>query len=342
MPSSIHGFALLSLLLTGLIGFAAHRASLCTVRAVAEVMTSRRAWMLASFAKAVAWTALVAGGVAYFAPASATHVLARIPHSFALAGGFLFGVGAAINGGCSLSTLQRLADGDLSMLGTLAAFVIGVLAWTKIDIVLGVSTLYALPSIWQSGQPWLPALLIALSLWALRELILLWRSAPATDGLCPRILAPSYRLSTAAALLGIAGGLLFNLQGAWTYTNFLRADVASWLGAGPAPTLFHGLLLAALFGGMLLSSMQRGSFAMNRHWHRQLPRRLAGGLLMGVGGALIPGGNDTLIMAAIPSLSWWALADYLALLAGVAAVMLAMRAMTGSLPVVECARDECR
>lgn len=333
---------LLSPLLAGLIGFAAHRASLCTVKAVAEVITSKRAWMLASFAKATAWTAVVAGCIAYFSPTSASPVLELTPPVLGLVGGFLFGVGAAINGGCSLSTLQRLADGDASMLGTLGAFILGVLAWSAFNIRQELSALQSLSSVWQSGQPWVPALLVALTLWAMAELIRLWRSAPPTHRLGQRLLAPTYRLSTSAALLGIAGGLLYNLQGAWTYTNYLRADTASWLGAGPAPSHFHALLLAALLGGMLLSSLQRKSFALNRHWRRHLPRRLGGGFLMGLGGALVPGGNDTLILAAIPTLSPWALANYLALLAGVAAVMLMMMAMAGHLPQVECISDECR
>lgn len=298
--------------------------------------------MLASFAKAAAWTALIAGITTFLSPASNPLVFERLPHVLGLAGGFLFGVGAAINGGCSLSTLQRLADGDLSMLGTLSAFILGVLTWYALGSEGTISTLKALPPVWQSGPSWTPALLIVLALWALSELIRLWRSAAPDDSLRQRLLAPAYRLSTTAALLGIAGSLLYTLQGVWTYTNYLRADTASRLGAGPAPSLFHGLLLAALLGGMLLSSLQRRSFALNHHWRRHLPRRLAGGFLMGFGGALVPGGNDTLILAAIPTLSLWALANYLALLAGVAAVMLAMRTMSGHLPQVECVKDECR
>lgn len=342
MLASIHAFNLLSPLLAGLIGFAAHRASLCTVRAVAEVMTSGRAWILVSFTKAAAWTALVAGITAFLLPASTPLVFERLPHGLGLAGGFLFGVGAAINGGCSLSTLHRLADGDLSMLGTLSAFILGVLAWYALGVEATISTLKRLPSVWQSESSSTSVLLTVLMLFAIIELIHLWRSTIVPPPLRQRLLAPAYRLSTTAALLGIAGGLLYTLQGAWTYTNYLRADTASRLGAGPAPSLFHGLLLAALLGGMLLSSLQRGSFAVNRHWLRHLPRRLAGGFLMGIGGALVPGGNDTLILAAIPALSLWAMANYLALLAGIAVVMLAMLAVSGHLPQVECTTDECQ
>ena len=44
----------------------------------------------------------------------------------AIIGGFLFGVGAAVNGGCAFSTLGHLANDNLWMLTTLFGFCIGV------------------------------------------------------------------------------------------------------------------------------------------------------------------------------------------------------------------------
>ena len=42
---------ILACVLAAMLGFAAHRASVCTVRAVAEVVSSRTAYMLASIVK---------------------------------------------------------------------------------------------------------------------------------------------------------------------------------------------------------------------------------------------------------------------------------------------------
>ncbi len=64
--ASMLGFAL-ALARAALIGFAAHRASLCNVRAVAEIMTSRTAHMLGSLMQAALWMALLAGGLALLA-----------------------------------------------------------------------------------------------------------------------------------------------------------------------------------------------------------------------------------------------------------------------------------
>jgi hypothetical protein len=48
-----------SLLLAALMGFAVHRASLCTVKTVAEIFSSRRAYMMATLLKAVLWVVAV-------------------------------------------------------------------------------------------------------------------------------------------------------------------------------------------------------------------------------------------------------------------------------------------
>jgi uncharacterized membrane protein YedE/YeeE len=331
----------LSIALVMLVGFAAHRASLCTVKAVAEIMTKGAASMLASFAKAAAWTAALSGTILFFTTASGMPVWVRTPHAYALAGGFVFGIGAAVNGGCSFSTLQRLADGDLSMLGTLSGFVVGILGWVFLDQSLGLTVLQTRPSFWQVEHVWRLPLLIILWLWVLQESIRLWGSQTAKAKLHRRLARHTYRPSSAAALLGIAGGLLFTLQGAWTYTNYLRAEVSSWLGATSPPTPFHGVLLGALFLGMLFSSLQRHSFALKLDWGPRLGRHVAGGILMGVGGALVPGGNDTLILVAIPSLSLWAIGVYLALLAGVALTLMTMHMPNGSFDRVECRGDGC-
>lgn len=332
---------LLSVALVMLVGFAAHRASLCTVKAVAEILTSGTAYMLSSFAKAAAWATAVSGTILLFTSAAGAPVLERAPHAFALAGGFMFGVGAAVNGGCSLSTLQRLADGDLTMLGTLAGFIVGVLGWSLLDQRLGLTVLHTQPSFWRAAQGWILPLLTVLWLWALREIARQWHPHNTAERLRHRLAARTYRFSSAAAVLGIAGGLLYTLQGAWTYTNFLRTEAISWLHTVPPPAVAHGFLFAALLSGMLFSSLQRRSFVLQYDWRTHLGRRLGGGFLMGAGGALVPGGNDTLILAAIPTLSPWALGTYLTLLSGVAIALIAMRALTGSLARVECTDDRC-
>ena len=102
-----------ALAVAALLGAAAHRGGLCTVRAVAEMLTTRRAHILWSFLKASLWT------TSFLALAAAAgHAAPLETRSFdemAVAGGLLFGMGAAMNGACALSTFARLAEGHVAM-----------------------------------------------------------------------------------------------------------------------------------------------------------------------------------------------------------------------------------
>src|SRR3990167_4899388 len=88
----------LALLCAALIGFAAHRGSLCNVRAVAEIMTGGSAHMLSSLVQAALWVTLLTGLGAQLMGLSPHVILAPQPAALALLGGILFGMGAALNG----------------------------------------------------------------------------------------------------------------------------------------------------------------------------------------------------------------------------------------------------
>ena len=329
------------LMLAIFIGFASHRASLCTVRAVAELLGSRQGYVLASFAKATAWVSMIYGTLMLLLPASApTTFPVYEPRLLALAGGFLFGVGAAINRGCSLSTLQRLAEGDLWMLLTFAGLGTGILAWSA----LGLAHIHAVaaPLVWPQLGHWGTVLLAVLWLLALRELMRLWRSRPPQLPFWQLPNVPAYRLSTSALIIGVSGGLLYGLQGAWSYSSYLRSSIESAHRHGIPPEHFQAWLFAALIAGMVLSALQRGSFRLRLdRGDNGLLQRYAGGTIMGFGAAMIPGGNDTLILTGIPTLSVWALGAYLALLLGIATTLAVMRMTRGPLPRMECVNDVC-
>ena len=66
-------FALLvSCVLAGVLGFAAHRASVCTVRAVAEMTHSKTGYMLASIVKSAIWVFAITIPVFLLVPQTAT------------------------------------------------------------------------------------------------------------------------------------------------------------------------------------------------------------------------------------------------------------------------------
>lgn len=331
-----------ALLLAAFIGFSSHRASLCTVKAVAELLSSRRGFVLASFGKATVWVAMIYGTLLLFLPSASGTFQVYEPRGLALLGGFLFGVGAAINGGCSLSTLQRLADGDLWMLLTLAGIGTGILAWSIADVSLGLTDAIHVPLIWPQLGFWAAGILAVLWMLAAWELVRLWRSRPRHLSLWRLPGVATYRLSTAALIIGLSGGLMYGLQGAWTYSNYFRTVIESIHRHSPPPGHFQAGLFAALLAGMVASALQRGSFKPHLSAATAgLTRRYVGGIIMGFGAATIPGGNDTLILTGIPTLSGWTLGAYAALLLGVASVLVGMRIFTGQSLHIECASDTC-
>src|SRR4051794_13548036 len=93
-----------AILLAIVLGFASHRASVCTVRAVAEIMSSRRAYMLASVGKSVLWVWAVSFPFFWLVPSAGSSINGWSLTGMALVGAFLFGLGAPINGGCAYST----------------------------------------------------------------------------------------------------------------------------------------------------------------------------------------------------------------------------------------------
>jgi hypothetical protein len=155
-------------------------------------------------------------------------------------------------------------------------------------------------------------------------------------------LSPQYRLSTAALLIGISGTVIFLLIGSPGYTVTLQSLVQGLAGNGALPAATRWILLLAVLAGMFLSTWQRGSFRLD--WRPQWSwlRNIAGGALMGLGTALLPGGNDALVLYGIPSLSPHALPAYAALLVGAAAGLLAMKHLAGIDTRVVCANDSYR
>lgn len=334
----------LALLCALLIGFAAHRASLCNVRAMTEIMTRGSAHMLGSLIQAVLWATALSGVLVSGIGMTPVAVLAPAIIGWSLLGGWLFGVGAAVNGGCSLSTLHRLVDGEWGMLATLAGFALGVTAWAAAGSLITPPALTPTVAVWTRWPGSTAWLLPALLAWAVSRVWSLRRAMRGRPGisLVRSLLAPAYDLSVSAAVMGLAGGLLYALEGAWSYTNHLRRTVLRWADGSIAPLHWHSTLVITLMAGMLISALQRGSIAGRRPSSaRDVPRHLAGGALMGLGATLVPGGNDTVLLNHLPSFTLQAVVTYLAMLAGIVSVLLLAARVRAAMASASCPRGNC-
>jgi hypothetical protein len=281
---------IIACILAAILGFAAHRASICTVRAVAEFTHSGTGYMFASIVKSALWV---------FAITIPVFLLLLTVLGFA-AGVLLF---VAL---ISTGTLVRPAPAPSQLPGAMQV------------------------------APYIVAVLLILGLY---EAVRLWRSRPSGTTLRTLVCARAYRLSTAALLMGLAGGLILLLFGSAGYTTTFQQVVEAHAGTRPMPAYGRWLVLAAVLFGMFASTWQRGSFRID--WRPRLSwlRNIFGGVLMGLGCALLPGGNDALILYGIPGLSPHALPAYAALLLGIFVALLTMRAMFGVEMRVACRND---
>lgn len=329
------------LFLAGILGWSAQRASLCTVRAVAEVMTSRSAFMLLTFLKTAAWVLIATAGLAWLAGDRVVPATGYRWSALAAAGGAVFGIGAVVNGGCAFSTLSRLASGRTVVLFSLVGFALGVFTHTVLSVALMLPRPAEMAPLTESAG--ITKVLVPLVLaWLAWEIVRLSRPRKTsyTDG-TQRLYGAPMRLSAAAAWIGISNGVLYALAGPWAYTGTLGQEVQRVSQASEGPGALRWLLLASLFAGAVLAAWHSRRLTLDASmvaWHRHL----AGGLLMGLGAALVPGGNDVLLLHGLPSLSPHAIPTLAAMLAGIAGTLFILRLAGRDLPDVYCRRDVCR
>ncbi len=327
---------LISLLLAAMLGFAAHRAGVCTVAAVGEVLTSGTARTFLSFTKVVVWVMLVNGIAIAFAPELFKAYQAPAITWGALVGGLMFGFGAGLNGGCSFSTLSKLAQGELHFAITLPAFIGGATAASMLELQFGVIE----SDVFSLNFNQIPTILMAAAgLWAVFELQRL--IVPALrNGVVSALSRKRYSLSGAAAFIGITSGFLYLVHGRWAYSAqlldyYTSPDPQPYIGS----TAFY--LLLALLIGALISAASNKTLRINIATEKW-PRSLSGGFLMGLGVWLVPGGNGKLMLQDLPHLSLHALVAYLAMIIGIAAFLMLHSAIYGPSEIVSCDGDECR
>jgi len=309
----------LLLTLAFILGFVANRTTLCAVKAVDEILFQRHAKVMVSFGKIILWaygTSIILELTFGIVP---TQTIKYNLNLQALLGGLILGTGAVLNGGCALHTLIRLGRGDLGMLISITGISASVFLLSSIQSIIPTISITSTISSFSVAAPYKLILSIIVMVWMAVEFFRLFQRYKISQWRT-RLLAECYQLSTASAILGICNGVLFAVVGTWSYTYTLITSVAALSSqtshTNAVPVLLWGLTLTLLVG-IAVSSFIKGKLSIIFKPQINWLRYFIGGMLMGLGALLIPGGNDVLLLSGIPGGSPHAIPAYLCMLLGI-------------------------
>lgn len=288
----------IAMLCAGLMGYAIQSGATCTVYAVSELIEKRRASRLIALLEAGLWVAatlIIAAWLEMLPVRTAAFELGKLT----ILGGILLGLGAYVNGACVFGSVARIGSGEIGFLITPLGFFLGVEIFEKL---VGIEPM-RLPQA-ASSLAQLPLLLLAAFtlLAAARAARIIWRAFRRDR---PAGTSPLWNPHVATLVIGITFAVMLLGVGPWTYTELL-ADLAKGKMGG---IIWRIALFAALLAGARLGGLRHGMTAWTKPTRERIQTCLIGGAMMGVGGALIPGGNDGLVLVGLPFLMPYALAS---------------------------------
>jgi len=272
---------IVTLILIAGLGYLAQTTGLCMVKGVNQAVKGKPMFLAAILLSgSFAWLPLL---LANFAIAHSMP-LSHQATWFAAIGGLLFGFGAAVNHGCGVSTVSRLARGETVMLATILGWLTG---WVLLASVISKveSRVYILPQHMYAVGAGLLSILLVFALFRFnKENRTLWLSM----------------LS-----IGMVASTVFLYERHWTPSGLLK-DISLFVWYGNErewPSVERFILMFSLVLGMLIAAIFTRSFVFKWMTLKQLVRHLFAGILMGMGAVLASGGNDTQLLLALPVFS---------------------------------------
>lgn len=301
-------------LLAFIVGFSVHRGTNCSVVAAHQLVRRRDPTRLASFIAGAAAALAITAPFVWSDPETYKSALTYGLTWAAAIGGAIYGIGVLINGACALGTVVRISEGRLAFLATIPG--VGVGAYLASTLNLAGSRGEPGPAVMAEPNALATAALISAAIIVIAALVAtLQRIGRARLEVSSLIRASRWRPVMAMLITGIAGGLAFAISASWAWPALVRRFAEMFAG-GPAefpPAMLIGPV--ALFAGGFSASLLSGRLRMRVRGWRQPLRSFLGGIVMGCSAALIPGGNDVMLLSALPSLAVSGMVAYAAMFA---------------------------
>ncbi|WP_231569007.1 YeeE/YedE thiosulfate transporter family protein [Photobacterium gaetbulicola] len=273
--------SILTIFLAMMLGYLAQRTGLCMVRAVHELIARRPAFLLAILCCGFWYWLIVPFTGKEWIPFLANRFDGTIHF---LVGGMLFGLGASLNKGCSISTISKLASGHYYMLATVVGWIIG---WLLLPSLTPAVSYRPLEPIYSPILPVLIPLMLVLFFTIIKT-------------------TPDRRkLLIGVIFFGITASILTLLEPQWSPSQLLKdisynvyhQDIDNW------PELERYALIAGLVAGMGLGARSRLPLRDFEFRFKQLFFHLFAGTVMGLGASLALGGNDSQLLITLPTFS---------------------------------------
>ena len=306
-------------LCAGTMGFAIQRGATCTVAAVDEIVNERGFSRLVALLEAALW---VGGGLLV---AQALHVLPKMPSGYAVSawtivGGVLLGLGAFVNRACVFGAIANFSSGSWAYIFTPVGFYVGCVSVGAVFSPLAARALADGSPVLQTSA-WVALLFFVFMLMRIgRPIVAGARKRELRALLTRHVWSPH----AATTVIGVTFLIMLLLVGSWAYTDVLVELARGMAGSVAA----RSLLLLALLLGAALGGWTAGRFRHTRISAGQVLRCFLGGVLMGWGSLLIPGGNDGLILVGMPLLWPYAWVAFATMCVTIAAALLLLRAVT--------------
>ena len=286
------GMGLIAILSFAL-GFALNRGSICTVIATADLVARKRPARSIALLESALWASLV------YALLNISPFMSEgwLPLGYLVVGTVLFALGSYVNGACVFGSVGHFGNGEIEF----------VLVFVGIFIVTYIEPLTKLLPVQPPLSMSLPGGILPLV--GILALLLLARFAVTRSGEKNFVL-----LSFTMAAVGLTFVLLSIFTPLFSITASIETIVS--VPAAGAVTI-AGMSL----GSITSAALRERRFMINWPTWRGVMRHLAGGMLMGLGAVLIPGGNDTLLLVGLPGAAWQAFVSYTLLVAVLAALI---------------------
>ncbi len=289
-------------------GFATRRASLCLVRATTEIIERKPAKTLFFVVQAMVIALSLTIPAMLFFPEHIAFVTSYAISPYLLAGSFLYGVGAFLNGSCALGTLNKLMNGKIQYLASIIGMALGFFCFLMVQEFIILEKANHAMSVNYKFLFLLPLMLVVWSVTIIQTTKFLKENEESKLTKMKKYITSSVaRDYIGISIFGLCSGALYLIfDGSWDYTNFIRMTETIIVGQEEADlNIIMPILIttSALMIGMGTASLLSKDFHFMAAAPKEFAMKMVSGSLMGFSAGLIPGGNDTLILHSIPGLA---------------------------------------